>query len=217
MPKRLSTEQQQDLEDEGRPDAGGFFADISYEDTALSRDTVLSLLELAIELAREGREGRKVGTIFVIGDEEPVLARSRCLILDPLAGHPRESKQLSDPDLRETVKELAQLDGGFIVSAEGVVLSAARYFAASLDDAEPILGLGSRHIAAASISKQTRALAIVVSESSVVRLFERGRLTAEVLPELWLLSRFSSHVQGPRLATHPSENIAVVSRTDEAR
>ncbi|MDY7099740.1 MAG: diadenylate cyclase [Actinomycetota bacterium] len=195
---------------------GGFFADIHVEDAALSRDLVLSLLELAIELAREGREGRKVGTIFVLGDEDAVLERSRCLILDPLAGHPPESKQLNDPNLRETVKELAQLDGGFVVSADGVVVSAARYFSASLEDAEPMLGLGSRHVAAASVTKQTRALAMVVSESSVVRLFERGRLTSEILPELWLLSRFSSHVQGPRLARHPAENIAVVSRADDA-
>ncbi|MDY7104654.1 MAG: diadenylate cyclase [Actinomycetota bacterium] len=172
-------------------------------------------LPLAIEIAREGREGRKVGTILTIGDENAVLARSRCLILDPLAGHAAEAKQLSDPDLRETVKELAQLDGGFIVAADGTVLSATRYFAADLEDAEPMLGLGSRHIAAASITRQTNALAVVVSESSIVRLFEHGRLTAEVLPELWLLSRFSTHVQGPRLATHPAENIAVVSRTEE--
>lgn len=205
-----------DAGDRHRHDRGdGFFADIHYQDTGLSREIVFTLLELAIEIAREGREGRKVGTILTIGDENAVLARSRCLILDPLAGHPAQDKQLRDPALRETVKELAQLDGGFIVSADGTVLSGARYFAASLQDAEPMLGLGSRHIAAASITRQTNALAVVVSESSVVRLFEHGRLTAEILPELWLLSRFSTHVQGPRLATHPAENIAVVSRSED--
>jgi diadenylate cyclase len=72
--------------------------------------------------------------------------------------------------------------------------------------------LGTRHIAAASITKETRALAVVVSESSIVRVFSGGVLTAEILPELWLLNRFSSHLKHPRLTEHPHENIAVVSR-----
>ena len=32
--------------------------------------------------------------------------------------------------MRETVKELAQLDGAFVVSSDGVILSAARYLEA---------------------------------------------------------------------------------------
>jgi len=46
-----------------------------------------SLIGLAVEIAREGREGRRVGTLFTLGDENAVLARSRPLILDPLLGH----------------------------------------------------------------------------------------------------------------------------------
>jgi DNA integrity scanning protein DisA with diadenylate cyclase activity len=132
--------------------------------------------------------------------------------LDPLLGHPNAAKKLSDPNLRETLKELAQLDGGFLVSADGYVLSATRYFNASSVNLDLLLGLGTRHIAAASITKETRALAVVVSESSIVRVFSGGVLTAEILPELWLLSRFSSHLKHPRLTEHPHENIAVVSR-----
>lgn len=189
----------------------GYFNDIRYANLTIERAVAASVIELAIEIAREGREGRKIGTMFVIGDEDRVLERSRCLILDPLAGHPREALTITDPNVRETVKELAQVDGGFVVTADGHVVSAARYFTASIDDLEPMLGLGTRHIAAASISRHTDALAVVVSESSVVRLFEDGRLTAEILPELWLLNRFSSHVPHPRLAAHPAENIAVVA------
>lgn len=195
---------------------GGFFDDITYRATGPDRTAVSSLLELAIEIAREGREGRKIGTIFTIGDEDEVLRRSRCLILDPLAGHPDDRKHLDDPDVRETVKELAQLDGGFVVSGTGTVISAARYFVASLQDIEPVLGLGSRHIAAASISAQTEALSVVVSESSVVRVYDAGTLAAEILPEAWLLHRFVSHVSAPRAVAHRSENIGVVSRSPEA-
>ena len=91
----------------------------------MNNRTLRRVVNLAVEIAREGREGRKIGTLFVVGDSEAVLGRSRPMILDPLYGHPHESKRIEDPNLRETLKELAQLDGAFVVSDEGVVLSAA--------------------------------------------------------------------------------------------
>src|ERR1044071_5310204 len=106
-----------------------------------------AVTDLAIEIAREGREGRKIGTIFTIGAESEVLRRSRCLILDPLAGHPPERRHIADPDLRETLKELAQLDGGFVIDGSGTVLSACRYFESTLSDSQQPLGLGTRHLA----------------------------------------------------------------------
>jgi DNA integrity scanning protein DisA with diadenylate cyclase activity len=88
------------------------------------------------------------------------------LILDPLLGHPPDKKRICDPDMRETIKELAQLDGAFIVGGDGVVISAARYINASANSLKLSLGLGSRHVAAASITRDTAAVAVVVSESS---------------------------------------------------
>ena len=52
----------------------------------------------------------RIGTLFTFGAETEALQRSRCLILDPLSGHPTDRRSIHDPDLRETVKELAQLD-----------------------------------------------------------------------------------------------------------
>ena len=127
-------------------------------------------IALTVEIAREGREGRKIGTLFVVGDSEAVLRSWRPLILDPLAGHPDEKKRIKDPDVRETLKELARLDGAFVVSNEGVVLSAARYIDMVSEDLEVPLGLGSRHLAAASVSWHTGAVAVAVSESSMVRI-----------------------------------------------
>jgi diadenylate cyclase len=49
------------------------------------------------------------------------------------------------------------------------------------------LGLGSRHIAAANMSAVTKAVGIVVSESSVVRLFCHGQLVGEIIPEIWMM------------------------------
>jgi len=155
-----------------------------------------SLIELAVEIAREGREGRRIGTLFTLGDEEKVLAKSRALILDPMSGHPQSARHISDPNLRGTIKELAQLDGAFVVSQDGFVLSACRYLDAVTSAVDLPLGLGSRHIAAANMSAVTNAVGVVVSESSVVRLFCHGTLVGEIIPELWMISR---SVQGRTL------------------
>lgn len=160
-------------------------------------ETLRKVIVLAIEIAREGREGRKVGTMFVVGDTEKVLTASRCLILDPLLYHPDEKKHIENSNMRETVKELSQLDGAFIVSNDGIVVSGCRYINASSEGLDLPLGLGSRHLAAASISYQTEAVSVAVSESSIVRVFDNGEIVSEIIPELWLLSRFSSHIATP--------------------
>jgi diadenylate cyclase len=162
------------------------------------RPAVLNaLLELAIEIAREGREGRRIGTLFTIGHADAVLARSRPLILDPLAGHAPQATSILDGNLRGTVKELAQLDGAFVVDEDGAVRAACRYLDASVENVELPLGLGSRHLAGASISRTVGALAIVVSESAIVRVFHDGVLIAEIIPELWLFRRhFQPQLRG---------------------
>lgn len=161
-------------------------------------DAVLPLIELAIEIAREGREGRRIGTLFTFGDDAAVLARSRALILDPLAGHPKEARQMTDPNLRGTIKELAQLDGAFVVDSGGVFVAACRYLNSPADPGlELPMGLGSRHLAAAGISAVTKAVGIVVSESSVVRIFCHGAMVAEIIPELWLMNRGLVQMRGP--------------------
>jgi DNA integrity scanning protein DisA with diadenylate cyclase activity len=187
--------------------------DLDLGASAVSPATIQSVVDLAIEIAREGREGRKIGTLFTVGAEHDVLSRSRSLILDPLAGHPPEHRRVDDPNARETLKELAQLDGGFIISGSGVALSACRYFEARLPPTKQPLGLGTRHIAAASISTTTSAIAVVVSESSVVRLYAGGNLIAEILPELWLLNRYMPHRASPTLTGDQEHNLAIVSET----
>jgi DNA integrity scanning protein DisA with diadenylate cyclase activity len=171
------------------------FESILCQVTEYDPDVFEPLIELAVEIAREGREGRRIGTLFTLGDEEAVLARSRPLILDPLAGHPVESRHISNQNLRGTIKELAQLDGGFVVSGAGVVLSACRYLDAMAAKVDVPLGLGSRHIAAANMSAVTKAVGIVVSESSVVRLFCHGKMVGEIIPELWMMDH-AAQLQG---------------------
>lgn len=184
---------------------------ICNEERCVTPDVLRSVIELAIEIAREGREGRKIGTMFVVGDEEHVLVLSRPLILAPLKGHDLESKHIDDPNMRETLKELAQLDGAFVVSNNGYVLSATRYLDAHSHNIDLPLGLGSRHVAAASITRDTGAVAVVVSESSVVRIFDDGELIAEIIPELWLFQREGSHLSGPAMEQIEEKNVAVIA------
>jgi DNA integrity scanning protein DisA with diadenylate cyclase activity len=179
------------------------------------RRTLEDVVELAVEIAREGREGHKIGTLFVIGDVERVLDRSRALLLDPLYGHPPELLQAGSPEFRETVKELAQLDGAFVVDDEGTFVSAGRFVDVDLGTPENFLpGLGTRHAAGASISRQTDAIAVVVSQSSVVRVFVDGTLKAEIIPEVFLMNRHKLLTPRAEVEPHPEAGVTVAVTAD---
>ena len=186
------------------------FESILCQVTDYDAEIFESLIELAVEIAREGREGRRIGTLFTLGDEAAVLAKSRSLILNPLEGHPESVRHISDPNMRGTIKELAQLDGAFVVSASGIALAACRYLDASAAAIDIPLGLGSRHLAAAHISSATRAVGIVVSESAVVRLFCHGALIGEIIPELWMLKRYDIQAGGT-LVKETAGDLAVIT------
>src|SRR6202140_433664 len=146
------------------------FESLLCEVTEYDADVLEPLIGLAVEIAREGREGRRIGTLFTLGDEDAVLSRSRPLILDPLFGHPESSRHITNLNLRGTIKELAQLDGGFVVSRNGIVMSACRYLDAVAAQVDVPLGLGSRPLAPPHSTAVANAGGLVVSESSVVRL-----------------------------------------------
>ncbi|MHB8605570.1 MAG: DNA integrity scanning protein DisA nucleotide-binding domain protein [Thermoplasmatota archaeon] len=132
------------------------------------------VMNIANDLAREGREGKPVGTVFVVGDTERVLAHSRQAVINPFKGYPETERSILDESLLETVKEFAQVDGAFLVRADGVLEAAGRYL--DIDqNIELTSGLGGRHLAAASISRRTRAIAVVVSSNGSIRVFKDGR------------------------------------------
>ncbi len=176
---------------------GGMFKSICQRVRRCNKKNLEPTIELAVEIAREGREGRRIGTLFTFGDADGVLARSRPLILDPLAGHSEQSREIRDPNLRGTIKELAQLDGAFVISDRGIVVAACRYLDAMASDVVLPYGMASRHLAGASISQVTDAVAIVVSESSMVRVFDDGKLVAEIIPELWLMDHYNVQLSAP--------------------
>lgn len=188
------------------------FKTICSPERNVSCAVLQSVLELAVQIAREGREGKKIGTLFTVGDELNVLDSSRPLILDPLYGHSEKLKQIQNADMRETVKELAQLDGAFVVSNDGVVISAARFLEAPTDGVHLPMGLGTRHMAAMAMSKYTDAVVVVVSTSSVVRVFDDGEIIGEILPELWLINHQSFYVPEAIVEKSKHEQLTVVSK-----
>lgn len=136
-----------------------------------------AVLNLALELAAQGREGRSVGTIFILGDHEKVLQLSRQMIINPFMGYPEEERNILNPDLKETIKEFSAIDGAFIIKDDGTLITAGRHLSAALDSKDFPQGLGSRHIAAAGITSVSRATAIVLSESTGnVSVFKDGKI-----------------------------------------
>lgn len=144
------------------------------------RNVLIQVIRLAIEIAREGREGKSVGTAFILGDSDEVLSKSRQLILNPLAGHLEIERQISNPDMRENIKELSLLDGAFVIREDGTVEAAGRYISIDTSKVKLSKGLGTRHVSVAAITQETRAIGIVVSESGgVVRLMAKGKIILE--------------------------------------
>ncbi len=141
---------------------------------------VQELLKIAIEIAREGREGKKVGTAFIIGDTDKVLEKSRQLILNPVQGHSDSQRLITNPDMRENLKELSQVDGAFVIRENGIVEAAGRYISIDTSGVHLQKGLGTRHVSVAAITKETNAIGIVVSESGgIIRIFQGGKVIAE--------------------------------------
>ncbi len=141
-----------------------------------------AVLNIAVELASQGREGKPVGTTFVIGDHEKVMQFSRQMIFNPFRGYPEEECNLLNPQLRETLKEFSVLDGAFVIREDGAVMCAGRHLSAALNSTVDLpRGLGSRHVAAAGITSVTEAVAIVISESTgAVRIFKDGSTFMEI-------------------------------------
>jgi DNA integrity scanning protein DisA with diadenylate cyclase activity len=144
------------------------------------RRVVVELLTIASEIAVEGREGKHVGTAFILGATDEVLDGSRPLILNPFEGHTEESRYILDSLVHENIKELAQMDGAFVIRDDGVAIAAGRYISIDTSSVRIPKGLGTRHVSVAAITKETSAVGIVVSESGGhVRVFAKGTIVAE--------------------------------------
>lgn len=123
---------------------------------------------------------------MVVGDSRNVLSCSHAIGFDPVKGYNRKERNLNDARVRESIKEIAQMDGAFVVSADGTVDASCQMVDAPSSEITEITlskGLGTRHWAAAKITKMTKAVAVVVSESNgTVRLFQNGEIMLRIEP-----------------------------------
>lgn len=157
--------------------------DLQRLETQVPLETLRLVVDLACEIGREGREGKSVGTLFVVGNHRKVMELSTEQIHDPFKGYPKSERMMRSPRVRESMKEIAQIDGAFVIAADGAVQAAGRHLRAVGEDLFVSKGLGSRHWAAAEISQATDAIAIAVSESTgTVRLFQNGKVVLRIEP-----------------------------------
>ena len=141
---------------------------------------------MAIELGAGGYHGAPVGTAFMIGDSREVLRRSRQLGINPFKGHP--SVNITDEKEREIIKPYAFLDGAFILDAKGNLLAAGRYLEADAEVDIPS-GLGTRHMAVAAMTSETKAMGVTVSGTDgSVRIFKGGKLLVKIDPRSKILT-----------------------------
>ncbi|MCA9079016.1 MAG: diadenylate cyclase [Planctomycetaceae bacterium] len=159
--------------------------DLQRLETQVPLPTLRRVVDLAVEIGREGREGKAVGTILVVGNHRKVLEYSHEGVHDPFRGYSKKERMISTARVRESIKELAQIDGAFIISTDGCVMGAGRILDAPAEELTLSKGLGARHWASAAISKATNAIAIAVSESTgTVRLFQNGIVVLRIEPML---------------------------------
>jgi diadenylate cyclase len=179
--------------------------DLRALDTTIPLDTLRLIINLATEIGREGREGKAVGTILVVGDTRKVLSMSSPLNFNPFKGYSKEERDLKDRKTREAVKEFAMMDGAIIVDSDGIAVSACVSLNAEKKGTMLSKGFGTRHHAAAAISSKTNAIAVCVSQTSgTVRVYQNGKEVMHIeplaRPLVW---------QAPRLETveeeHPPE------------
>lgn len=146
-------------------------------------DVLRAVVDLATEIGREGREGQPVGTILVVGDTRKVLSLSHFQNFNPFRGYSRAERDVRKKEVREQIKEIAKLDGAIVIGRDGIAEAACLHLGARGDGVNVRKGFGSRHMAAAGVSKQTAAVAFAVSQSSgSVRVFQNGEEVLHIEP-----------------------------------
>lgn len=157
--------------------------DLRKLDTQVPLETLRAVVDLATEIGQEGREGKPVGTMLVVGDTEKVLTMSRALNFNPFRGYSRKERDVRDKKVREQIKDIAQLEGAILIRRDGVAEAACIYINAPADTVALSKGWGTRHWTAAAVTKKTKAIAIVVSQSSgSVRIFQNGMVMLQIEP-----------------------------------
>ncbi|MDP6460099.1 MAG: diadenylate cyclase [Candidatus Hydrothermarchaeota archaeon] len=153
-------------------------------------DVFDAVLNIALEIGREGREGRLIGTAFLLGDSKKMMENSKQLLLNPFEGQLVGERLITNRDLHESIKELAQIDGAFIVNGDGIVEAAGRYLTVDPSSVGIPRGLGTRHAAVAAMTAVTDSVGITVSQSGgIVRIFKEGEAIMTIEPQKRIVFR----------------------------
>jgi len=173
-----------DIDTATRVRAGDFERSGVYDLFVNSRadpEVIRNVLEVAIELGKKGQKGKRVGALFVVGDAGKVMNKSRPLSYNPFE---KSHVHVGDPIVDVMLKEFSRLDGAFVISDSGKIVSAYRYLEPAAEGVDIPKGLGARHMAAGAITRDTNAVAVVLSESDgLVRAFSGGEIILEIDPE----------------------------------
>lgn len=138
-------------------------------------EIIEAVIDIASEIATEGREGKKIGTAFIIGDKTELLKYVKQLVLNPFLGYLESKIKISDPTIRETVKEFAQLDGVYILDNDGSIITSCAYLDVPTEGID-LPGLGTKHLNCAAITKHLDSIAVVVSSTGTIRIFKDGKI-----------------------------------------
>ncbi len=154
----------------------GYFLEPQVLPPDLRQEVFTRAVQLMNDLASEGREGKPTGTIFVLGDHDQVMRYCQQMVVNPFKGLREQERNILDPGLEETIKEFSKLDGAFIISGDGIIVTAGAYLSTHTPEVQFLQGLGARHAAAASITSASLAIALVLSESTrKVSIFKSGK------------------------------------------
>lgn len=140
-------------------------------------EVIERIIDIATELSVEGREGKPVGCLFVVGKISDLQAHLKQLILNPFHGYAPEDRNILNPFMDETVKEYSLIDGAFIIDGSGIMEAAGALIHTPDFKLQLPGGLGARHAAAYAISLMADCISVVVSSSTgQITLFRKGQM-----------------------------------------
>ena len=143
----------------------------------IKSDVIEAVINIAQELGNEGREGKKVGTAFIVGDKTEILRKTKQLYINPFMGYNEETRKITDPMIKETIKEFSQLEGAFIIDKDGVIVSMGAHITADTSNVNLPGGFGTRHRSVAGLTETVNCVGVVVSQSGGrVTVFKEGKI-----------------------------------------
>jgi diadenylate cyclase len=155
--------------------------DIVIAETDVKEEVFDAVFHICTEISIEGREGKSVGTTFLLGDADNVMAKSRQISLNAFEGQKPESRSITNQDIKENIKEFAQLDGAFVIDGDGYIRAQSRYITVDTSNVTLPKGMGTRHNSVAAMTQVTNTVGIVVSQSGGgITIFKKGLILKKI-------------------------------------